>query len=414
MNSSESIAVKATVTFILVYGSLRTGGIETLIVRMAKYLTKNGYGVIVCCGEGGMASSLPSNAHVLTYKGTNDLRLKLRMNNASALHDLTDVIIVSFDPISAARALWVELACSAGQKVSHLSGVFHPRAYFMTGERKDRIFLNHLVARAVGYSHMFFMNEECRVANAKRWNVDLSDSPIAALPIDAAERIWAAKRGSEMRIVSVGRLVDFKAYNLGAPGIVKSLRKRGVQLSWDIYGSGSLQPDIQTEIEKCGVGDVVCLRGELPYSDFQARVSAYDIFVGIGTAALEAAMVGVPTICATDSHREHSYGFIYELPFGNLGELQSSPPTVEIQDLIAEFACATESDRARKSDMCRAAAMRYEMTGFIGQLLAVHQQQGAKPSRLIKRFGAWLYCAATESKAVGILRQPVGTDSRPL
>ena len=411
-NSGDDVATKAKTLFVLVYGSLRTGGIETLIVRMANYLAKNGFGVMVCCGEGGLLPALPSSAHVVTYNDTDDLRRKLRADGASILDEAMDMIIISFDPISAARALYVELQCLLRQRVTHLSGVFHPRAYFMTGERKDRVVLNHWVAQAIGYPHLFFMNEECRDSHAKRWNVDLGSSPIATLPIDAAENSWAANADSQLRIVSVGRLVDFKAYNLGAPGIVAALRERGVGVSWDIYGDGPLQGEIEKEIERYDVRNHVQLKGELPYRDFQATVASYDIFVGIGTAALEAAMIGVPTICGTDSQRELCYGFLYELPYGNVGELQSRPPGVEMLALIADFAHADPSVRFRESEMCRAAAMKYEMGRFMDQLVAVHREQAGKPGRALKRFVAWLYCMATESAAVRVLRRTVRADSR--
>ncbi|MBJ6983002.1 glycosyltransferase [Luteimonas sp. MC1572] len=406
-NPGNDIAAKAKTLFILVYGSLRTGGIETLIVRMANYLAKNGFGVMVCCGDGGLLHALPSSAHVVTYNDTGDLRRKLRAEGGSILSEAMDVIIISFDPISAPRALQVELQCASRGRITHLSGVFHPRAYFMTGERQDRIVLNHWVARAVGYPHLFFMNEECRSSHAKRWNVDLGRSPIATLPIDAAENAWAANAGSQLRIVSVGRLVDFKAYNLGAPWIVATLRERGVHVSWDIYGDGPLQGKMEKEIAECNVRDLVRLKGELPYCDFQRTVASYDIFVGMGTAALEAAMLGVPTICATDSQRERCYGFLHELPYGNVGELQSNLPAVEMPTLIADFAHADLSVRTKESEMCRAAAIRYEMGGFIDQLAVIHKAQTAKPRRVLKRLVAWLYCLATESAAVGLLRRTV-------
>lgn len=411
-NSGDDIAAKEKTTFVLVYGSLRTGGIETLIVRMVNYLAKNGFGVMVCCGEGGLLPALPSSAQVVTtYHDTNELRRKLHADGASMLDEAMDVFIISFDPISAARALHVELQCPSRGRITHLSGVFHPRAYFMTGERRDRVVLNHWVARAVGYAHLFFMNEECRNSHAKRWGVELSQSPIATLPIDVAENAWACNTDSQLRIVSVGRLVDFKAYNLGAPGIVAALRERGVRVSWDIYGDGPLGDDIEKEIEGCDVRDLVQLKGELPYRDFQTTVASYDIFVGIGTAALEAAMLGVPTICSTDSQRELCYGFLHELPYGNVGELQRDPPGIEILMLLADFARADKSARTRLSELCRAAAMKYEMGEFISQLVAVHRAQPAKPARILKRFVAWLYCLATESTAIRLLRRTVRGDS---
>lgn len=396
--------IKPKTTFVMVYGSLLTGGIETLIVRMANFLAKNRFDVVVCCGEGGMLSALPQSAHVLNYKNTAELCKKLDATDASIVRHPAEVIIVSFDPISAAVALQVERRYSSRTRTTHLAGVFHPRAYFMTGERMDRVLLNHGVARAIGYSHLFFMNEECRTSHAKHWDVDLDGSPIATLPIDVAKNAWVANARSQLHIVSVGRLVNFKAYNLGAPRIVAALRERGVPVTWDIYGAGPLLGEIEEEIERFQVNDAVHLKGELAYTDFQTTIASYDIFLGMGTAALEAAMIGLPTICATDSQRDNCYGFVHELPFGNVGEPQSFPPSVGMLELITDFARSDQAVRTKQSAMCRAAAMKYEMGGFIAQLEAIHRQRLNKPSRIFKRTIAWLYRMATESAGIRLLR----------
>lgn len=406
IKSRQDMATKNGAAFVLVYGGLRTGGIETLIVRMAHFLTRKGFLVVVCCGDGALLSALPSMAEVLIYSDSTDLRRKFA-NGTQSLSKATDVIIVSFDPISAARALFVELMLPARSIVSHLSGVFHPRAYFMTGERKDRIVLNHWVARAVGSPYLFFMNDECRDGHAQRWHADLDASPIVILPIDNAERSWNVKTDGPLRIVSVGRLVDFKAYNLGAPKLVSTLRQRGVDASWDIYGDGSFRERIAAEIEIHGVNDFVKLKGELPYREFSEVVAGYDVFIGLGTAALEAAMLGVPTICATDSQRELCYGYLHELPYGNVGEMQREPPNVKILTLIEKYAHADRVARTRLSELCRGAAMKYEMGGFINQLVTVHRVQPIAPSRIMKRLVAWIYFLATESSVARLLRRVV-------
>ncbi|MBK6812637.1 MAG: glycosyltransferase [Sandaracinaceae bacterium] len=284
-------------------------------------------------------NALPGAANVVTYVDTRELCRKFRDVVASRFADGADTIIISFDPISAARGLHVEHQCSLRGRVTHLSGVFHPRAYFMNGERKDRIALNQCVAQAVGYDHLFFMNEECRRAHAKRWNVDLRGSAIATLPVDMCEDAWAPESSGRLRIVSVGRLVEFKAYNVEAPKMAALLRDAGLLVTWDIYGDGPLGAEIRNEIERQGVGDSVRLLGELPYRDFQKTVVGYDLFIGMGTAALESAMVGVPTICATDGERERCYGFLHELPYGNVGEVPARATTC-LYSIVANGFCA--------------------------------------------------------------------------
>jgi glycosyltransferase involved in cell wall biosynthesis len=391
---------------LLVYGSLRTGGIETLIVRIANFLVSSGVRVSVfCAAGGGLESTLDSQVNVIAYSETSDLMQAVKDQYKKRTN--TGLLVMSFDPISAARALMVEVVLSKYRQIAHLSGVFHPRAYFMTGERKDRIYLNYLLARAVGKSRLFFMNSECRDSHANRWDIDLSSSPILALPINLADATWQPSDNPIVRVVSVGRLVDFKTYNLGAARVVRACLDRGIEVIWDIYGDGPLQASIIEEIKANDVMSHVRLMGVLDYSSFSAKVAEYDLFVGMGTAALEAAMVGVPTICATVDQATRCYGYLDNLPFGNVGELLANPPTQELADLIQDYSASGQAQRTLLSKQGRAAAEKYGMPKFAEALAAMTFNRQAKPNWLIKRSIAELYRFATESYAAKAARRHV-------
>lgn len=388
----------------LVYGSLRTGGIETLIIRMANYFVSEGVRINVCCSANGeFQALLDSKVNVVIYKETVDL---IKTINALDHTKYTGsrVLVMSFDPISAARALKVEMALSKTLLVTHVSGVFHPRAYFMTGERKDRIFLNYLLARAIGKDRLFFMNKECRESHSIKWGADFSSSPIIALPINCFYASWKPSGKAKVRVVSVGRLVDFKAYNLGAARIVRDSLDRGIEVTWDIFGDGPLCNSIEAEIEVSGMANYVQLMGPLDYNDFSTTVADYDFFIGMGTAALEAAMVGIPTICATVDEASRCYGYLHELPFGNLGELQAYPPNVGITDLIQSYSLSNQEYKRQLSMSGRAVAEKYGMPQFVEAIRYMLDIGNAPPPKFNKRIIAELYCLATESVVVKILR----------
>lgn len=389
----------------LVYGSLRTGGIETLIVRMANFFVSSGVRVSVCLTTGGgLESSLDQQVNVIIYSETDDL---IRAIHAGEFKKRpgSELLIMSFDPISAARGLMIETMLSKQQRVTHVSGIFHPRAYFMTGERRDRVYLNYLVARAIGNKHLFFMNKECRESHANRWDSYLEDCPILALPINSVDATWQPSGKTNVRVVSVGRLVDFKAYNLGAASIVRACLDRGLEVTWDIFGDGPLQDSVKAEIEANGVTGQVRVMGELDYSSFSATVADYDLFVGMGTAALEAAMVGVPTICATVDEATRCYGYLDTLPFGNVGESLANPPTLELTDLIGEYSVLGQAQRSALSRQSRIVAEKYGMPKFAESLSGLVVKRHDKPHWLMKRLTAELYRFATESYAAKTARR---------
>lgn len=398
----------------LVYGSLDTGGIETLIVRIANFFASSGVRVAVCFSTGGeLKSSLDSRVNVIKYSETSDLIIAVRDYHQKT-SAMGEVLIISFDPISAARTLIVETALSHSLRAAHITGVFHPHAYFMIGERKDRIFLNYLVAQAIGKEHIFFMNEECRDAHGAKWATDLSISQLLALPVNHVEASWHASRNAALRIVSVGRLVGFKAYNMGAAKIVKACLDHGVAVTWDIFGYGIQRDAIQAEIDLIGVADCVRLMGKLDYSDFESTLITYDLFVGMGTSALEAAMTGLPTICATIDEAARCYGYLHELPFGNVGELQSAPPDVEIAELIQKYSALGQDERVYLSNECRAAAENYGLPKFADALAQMAVNKHTKTSNFKKRVIAGLYRFATESYLVKFFRRSTSKKVRLL
>lgn len=384
----------------LLYGALRTGGIETLIVRMAAALVRNGVPVTVVCEAGTLVASLPNEAQVVVYEGGKNLVSLLRSGNLR-LEGAPSFVLVTFDPISAARGLWLEAMLPG--ITAHLSGIFHTRAYFMTGERRDRVFLNKLVAAAVGFDQLFFMNDECRRDHSEKWRADLNSCPILPLPVNTCEASWQPRLRTELRVVSVGRLVDFKAYNIGAPAIVKECAAAGVDVVWDIFGTGPMHDAIQEEISRHGTEGLVRLRGELPYETFSPTVSGYDVFIGVGTAALEAAMVGLPVICGVDSEKALCYGFLSDLPFGNVGELQQRPPKTPISRLLVDFAKASAEDRIGFSRRCVRAARQYEMQPFLDSLVRLGSKKAGSTIR--KKLVGWSYYFLLESPLATLVRR---------
>lgn len=125
---------------------------------------------------------------------------------------------------------------------------------------------------------------------------------------------YKANLNNKLRIVSVGRLHPFKSYHYWMPGVVKSLIDSGIDVQYDIYGSGPIKGELEAEIKKLGLQKHVELKGELEYSKFSQLVGSYDLFVGSGTAIVEAASIGVPSIIAIESEKSPlTYGFFSTL-----------------------------------------------------------------------------------------------------
>lgn len=405
---ASSVAQEKQPVVFLLYGPLRTGGIETLIVRLANHYADRNFNVVLFCGDGGtLLPLIRKSVTVTTYNRTSELIVASR-KIARDIQINSTILMVTFDPISAARGLALDVALRKKLKIKHVSGVFHPRAYFMSGERRDRVLLNYLVARAIGLDNLFFMNEECRSTHSARWKRNLSSSPILSLPISYQERKWVCRRSETLHVVSVGRLVNFKSYNLGIAKIVSECRERGVHLRWAIYGEGPLEDQMRHEISRLGVQDKIVFFGSLSYEMYSETISKYDIFVGMGTAALEASMLGVPTICATVDEPSSSYGYIYELPFGNVGEKIYGRPTNPIGDLVARYNLMPDSQRESVSDLCREYSKRYGIPEFVNSLESLKENYSGHNFQGRKYMVSLLYIFMTEGPIARGVRKLIG------
>lgn len=392
-----------TLEIFLVYGTMFTGGIETLILRLAEHLAMSGFRTTIYCTTGGeLQASVHPKVAVINYDDVPDLLRRLDSQNArDPVGD--SVLVLSFDATSAARAVLLDLALPKSVRVMHLTGVFHPKSYFMTGQPADRIFLNELLVCAIGVKNIFFMNEECRLAHAKKWRVNLSSSPVIALPIDQHEAVWRPGNMSCLRIVSVGRLVDFKAYNLGAMRILKNCRERGIAVSWDIYGYGPLETEMKALAEAMEVSEYVCLKGKLDYKNFSTVVAGYDLFIGMGTSVIEAAALGVPSICAIVDEKTSSYGYVSDLPFGNVGEMIEGRHGFEIEDLINGYVMFSAAERMQLSKKEVEAARRYAMPEFLQSLFNMAVAHRPPMGRMGRRFIAGFYYLMTDGLLARLL-----------
>ncbi|MEQ1779387.1 MAG: glycosyltransferase [Nitrosomonas sp.] len=317
---------------VFIHRTFPVGGIETLIVRVAKNLLEKRGAVVVCGTTGVMSNLLPSNVDFFPVNGYVDL---IRRLSRHLKHEYSnyDFILVSMHPRSllAAYALRYLLWFNRVQSF-HL--VTHSRAFFFNTRFS---FLNYLLKSIffrAPQTSTYFMNDAALKAHESEWAVNLSDYPIIRLPLNAVDPTWVPKCRDSLKLVSVGRLVPFKAYNHSASSIARKLIDLGVSLKWDIYGDGEDRDRILTEIERCGVSGVVNLKGPIAYTDFFRTINDYDVFIGMGTALLEAAQIGMPSICAIDGDGDNSYGLFYEAPSDSVGDVVSNHPKTQIIDVL--------------------------------------------------------------------------------
>jgi hypothetical protein len=272
-----------------------------------------------------------------------------------------------------------------------------------------RLALNRQVMDALPDPSLFFMNDETRASHAAWSKRDFSASPILPLGIDVTPARWQPPRGTRLSIVSVGRLVGFKAYNLGAIPIVTALRAAGIDAEWHIYGYGELEQEMSTRIGAAGLASSIHLHGALPYAEFAATVGAHDVFIGMGTAALEAAMLGVPVLLAVDGEEDATYGFVQDVPFGNVGERLDQAPGQSLAALLRAFHQTPAAGQRALSDAARGVALSYGIDQYCARLLEAGRAAGR-----VNRLRAWAVGTLYREATTGRTRRLASALSRRL
>lgn len=137
------------------------------------------------------------------------------------------------------------------------------------------------------------------------------------------------------RVVSIGNLVAFKTYNRHMIGVVAALRERFPDIRYDIYGVGPTAGELVALAETLGVGEHVRLHGALEYTRLRDVVAACDLFVGSGTALIEAAAAGRPALIGIESIQQpETYGYLTDARGYSYNENMPGVPKQPIEELV--------------------------------------------------------------------------------
>jgi glycosyltransferase involved in cell wall biosynthesis len=207
----------------------------------------------------------------------------------------------------------------------------------------------------------------------KCWNGTVFPIPVHAEPFLRVQH--TPEKG---RIVSVGRLSPMKEYNLHMPYVIANLRNMGFEVNWHVYGDGEFEKDMRTIVENFGLSSHVIFEGVVNYSRLPSVFRSAHFFVGMGTAALEASIVGVPGVYALPFDTDGaSCGTICESDIGNFDCSDEMPTDKNITEELVRLLELNESEYISECEKVRNCAMKSEESIVMPRLLSAFE---AEPS----------------------------------
>jgi len=381
--------------FLFIYESLGLGGTETLIARMAKWLIQHDHQVTLLVKSSGVEKRLmPPGLKIIElgeryeklyfYIGAKKIWKRLGLN--------VPVLIKAFDPKSA----WIGTILSTvlSPNPTLLVGAYGP--YFIPDcKRPFRNWYGRLmtrnIERNVDCRSRVFMNAELLNEFRATYGSD-QKGLIWHLPVDGKQFSNAKRNPKWGAIVSVGRLELMKEYNLYMIDVIKRLAQKGHDVTWTVYGDGPFEARMRKQIDAESLQGRIFLKGKVEYSKLSEAFSEAYIFVGMGTAIIEAAFCRVPGVVAlAHDTTGMTYGPLYNFPPGNCGDLMDSPPARsvenEIERILKMSPVEYEIEMSRVQSYAGCYGIDHQMTAF----LKIAEQAKAAKKDLLLFLGYYFY-----------------------
>ena len=316
---------------LFIYGALPVGGIETFFMRMAKERHRLGLHTTI------LLLSLPheSNPELLNEmkkyanvlfpddiflnlgKFTRRLPLLVPVKKRAL-----ERILENVDQIHASDGMHALVGYRLSNMLNKniivtvgflsLHKVFVGRVMVLLGMKK---LIANLYLIFYPEKSLLFFSEGNRQLYIKHKRKKLTDANTFRLGvIDKKDIKVSGEVNLPIKIVAIGRLVDFKTYNFYMIKVLKNLKTKGFNVQFDIYGDGPLKAQIADEINKAGLSESIHLKGTLDYLKFDETVSNYNLFIGSGTAIIQAAALGLPSIVGVENVIEaETYGYFSDV-----------------------------------------------------------------------------------------------------
>lgn len=226
---------------------------------------------------------------------------------------------------------------SAGLQLNSLSaGIYHQNEFMFNGV--DYYFAHRArkLFAALHPAAVILFNQANGLAMTKYFGQDYSQSTLVPIGIDEpTAQVIAAAPSRPHRIVSIGNLEIFKTYNEHVIGLMPELLKRDPQLTYEVYGTGANDSRLRELVRQLKLEKSVNFHGAIAYSRLPEALCGALCFVGSGTAILESAVLGIPSITGIESSTGPvTFGYISEVEGFSYNEMMPGRTLFPMLDRI--------------------------------------------------------------------------------
>lgn len=262
------------------------------------------------------------------------------------------------------------------------AGVYHQNEFlykskgFYFPKKSQELF------KLISPENIVFFNDSSRKNYEHFFCCDYSKSKIVPIGIELDDYKKPSPLKDIYRIVSVGNLVEFKTYNEHMINIISKLIPQYPNLKYDIYGDGPNKKKLEQLVIKLNLNNHIHFHGCIPYDEFQSTIFGAGLFVGSGTALIEAAAMGIPALIGIESiETAETYGFISDIKDLSYNENILYIKKIKMIDVIEKILNNNEY-RSFVSDSCLIKAKEFSVASTVNGFLSITDTE-SKPDKSI-------------------------------
>ncbi len=343
--------------FILISYMQHYGGIETLVLRMCKWLYENNIPTILVVDEDRVENEAilleasKYNVEIValpfrTFVSPKRIKDKVRVNN----NEHVQIITFTYPEYFLGEVI---KSCYSNANIDSIFYVPHQYGLIMEFNFSNKylksiakIVGKHCVRQMYRSDQIINMDDLCAKRLETEYDIKVETNrtiPLAMEIFDINyERIHNIFKEEEKNILTIARCeFPFKGYMFGLMDMFDELAENDDSITLTIIGDGPDFNQLKDAWNKQKYKSKIRLVGSVPYNELNKYFSTTRIYIGMGTTLLDAAnssVVGFPI--GSYTYECKGYGPYYEDGM-NLGGLHGE---IDITNLVRESLSLTESE----------------------------------------------------------------------
>jgi len=235
------------------------------------------------------------------------------------------------------------------------TGVYHINEYNI--KRFENYFFGKKLVqmlRILPFQNILFFNEISQNLYNSVYDKKFAVSTIAPIGIDLSKYEGSFSGIQNNKIVSIGRLTTWKTYNFQMIRVIKKMNNLGFFLTYESYGDGEERENLENLVKKENLQNQVFFHSSIPYHLFKETIDDSLMFIGAGTALIEASASGIPSLIGIENEQQAiSYGFLHETKSYSYQEKELYNATDNIENYILKLLNQTPAEYKNECQKAR-------------------------------------------------------------